>query len=187
MPRRSCWQRGPLPRSACASRSPPRPGAGGGPRSPPASANVARTTALRRLVVTGVIALLVFGFFETVPFAVSCLLLMPSWLPSVLVAMALLGLSIVWVNVGVLTLIQRPTPSHLLGRVDAALTVATTVPQAASIALGAALIAVVDYRVLLAVLAAIIVLSAIYLVSRPDTSLGGPVPTAAAVLVPDES
>jgi MFS family permease len=185
--------------------------------------HIARTPVLRRLLVTGVIALLVFGFFETVPFAVtgqglhrspaflgvleavmgagalaggplaapvmrrageralvalallgcalSCLLLMPSWLPSVLTAMVLLGLSILWVNVGIVTLIQRRTPAHLLGRVDAALTLAVTVPQAASIALGAALIAVVDYRVLLAAMAVVIVISAGYLMGRPGAGL----------------
>jgi MFS family permease len=190
--------------------------------------HVARTPVLRRVLVTGVIALLVFGFFETVPFAVtgqglhrpppflgileallgvgalaggplaapvmrrvgeralvalallgcavSCLLLMPAWLPCVLAAMALLGVSILWVNVGIITLIQRQTPAHLLGRVDAALTVAATVPQAASIALGAALIAVVDYRVLLAAMAVVIVISAGYLVGRPGTAIpAGPV------------
>ncbi len=180
---------------------------------------VGRTPALRRLLITGVIALLVFGFFETVPFtvvgqglhrapaflgvleavmgagallggafaasvmrrtgeralvalallaaAVSCLLLIPSWLPVVMAAMGLLGLCIVWVNVGALTLIQRRTPAGLLGRVDSALTIAVTVPQTASIALGAALVAVVDYRFLLVVMAAVIVISAVCLIG-PD-------------------
>jgi MFS family permease len=180
---------------------------------------VGRTPVLRRLLITGVIALLVFGFFETVPFAVvgqglhrvatflgvleavmgvgalaggafaapamrwagertvvavglvgcavSCLLLIPPWLPAVLVGMGVLGVSIVWINVGALTLIQRRTPTDLLGRVDAALNVALTVPQTASIALGAALIAVVDYRILLVVMAVVVVASAVYLAAEP--------------------
>jgi MFS family permease len=192
---------------------------------------VGRTPALRRLLITGVIALLVFGFFETVPFTVvgqglhrapaflgvleavmgagallggafaasvmrrtgeralvalallaavvSCLLLIPSWLPVVMAAMALLGLCIVWVNVGALTVIQRRTPADLLGRVDAALTIAVTVPQTASIALGAALVAVVDYRLLLAVMAAVIVISVVYLMGGP-----GAVAPARAAPVP---
>jgi MFS family permease len=181
---------------------------------------IARTTALRRLLVSGVIALMVFGFFETVPFAVTgqglhrtpvflgvlevvmgagsvaggvlaaavmrrtgeralvalalagcaaaCLLLMPGSLPVVLAGMALLGLSLVWVNVGAITLIQRRTPAPMLGRVDAALMTAITVPQVVSIALGAALIAIVDYRILLAVMAVVTVVAALYLVGRPD-------------------
>lgn len=59
-------------------------------------------------------------------------------------------------------------PADLLGRVDAALTIAITVPQTASIALGAALVAVVDYRFLLAVMAAVIVISVVYLIGGPD-------------------
>jgi MFS family permease len=176
---------------------------------------VGATPALRRLLVTGVIALLVFGFFETVPYslvsqglhrapaflglleavlgagalaggvlaapvmrrtserallalalltaAAACLLLIPAWLPVVMAAMVLLGLAIVWFNVGAITLVQRRTPAHLLGRVDAALTIAIAVPQTASIALGAALVAVVGYRLLLAVMAVVIAISAAYL------------------------
>jgi len=81
----------------------------------------------------------------------------------VLAAMGLLGLCIVWVNVGAITLIQRRTPTDLLGRVDAALTIAITVPQTVSIALGAALVAIVDYRLLLATMAVVIVIAAAYL------------------------
>jgi hypothetical protein len=51
---------------------------------------------------------------------------------------------------------------------NAALTIAVTVPQTASIALGAALVAVVDYRFLLAVMAAVIVISVVYLIGGPD-------------------
>ena len=188
--------------------------------------HIARTAILRRLMVSGVIALLVFGFFETVPFAVvgqglhrhptflgvlesvmgvgavagavvaarvmrrtgertlvflallaaaaSCVLLIPAWLPAVLAGMALLGFGIVWVNVGWITLVQRRTPAALLGRVDAALTVAITVPQVVSIAVGAALIAVVDYRVLLAVMAVVVAGSAAWLVTGREPAGGGP-------------
>jgi predicted MFS family arabinose efflux permease len=181
--------------------------------------HVGHTPVLRRLLIAGVIALLVFGFFETVPFAVigqglhrapaflgvleavlgvgalaggalaapvmrrtgeralvalalavaavACLLLIPPSLPVVLAAMGLLGVCIVWVNVGAITLIQRRTPADLLGRVDAALTIAVTVPQTASIALGAALVAVVDYRLLLATMAVVIVIAAAYLAGEP--------------------
>ena len=51
-------------------------------------------------------------------------------------ASAALGLCIVWINVGIITLIQLPHPGCLLGRVDAALSFAIVVPQAASIAAG---------------------------------------------------
>jgi MFS family permease len=176
--------------------------------------------ALRQPLIACVIAATVFGFFETVPFAVvaqglhrspeflgvltslqgvgglaggvlaapamrrtseraliasslaacagAALLLMTAWLPLVLVASAAIGLCIVWINVGAITLIQRHTPAALIGRVDATLSFAITVPQAASIALGAALIAAVSYRVLLLAMAAVIGVSALYLAGRRE-------------------
>jgi hypothetical protein len=77
--------------------------------------------------------------------------------------MAAIGLCIVWINVGAVTLIQRRTPGPLIGRVDAALEFAIVVPQAVSIAAGAALIAAVSYRILLIAMAAVIGLAAGYL------------------------
>jgi MFS family permease len=199
---------------------------------------VVRTPALRQPMIACLIAVSVFGFFETVPFAVigqglhrspeflgvlvslqgvgalagaalaavvmrrtseraliagglavcavASLLLITASLPLVLVAGAALGVCIVWINVGAVTLIQRRTPGALLGRVDAALEFAITAPQAASIALGAALIAVVNYRVLLLAMAAVIACSAGYLASRREPSdRGGPQATADALPLAD--
>jgi hypothetical protein len=98
--------------------------------------------------------------------AAAALLPITASLPVVCVASAALGLCIVWVNVGAITLIQRRTPAALPGRVDAALEFAIVVPQAAPIALGAALIAVLDYRILLLAMGAVIGSSAGYLASR---------------------
>src|SRR5215831_12150827 len=160
---------------------------------------IRHTPVLRRLLIGGVIALLVFGFFETVAFSVVSqgLHRAPTFL-GVLEAVMGVGalgggmlaapimrrtseralVAIVWVNVGAITLMQRRTPAALLGRVDAALTVAITVPQTVSIALGAALVAVVDYRFLLAAMAVVIVVAAVYLT-------GGPGSGTAPVLVPE--
>ena len=177
--------------------------------------HVARTPALRRPLVACLIAVTVFGFFETVVFAVvgqglhrspaflgvlnslqgagaliggalaalvmrrtservlmagglaacaaAALLLLTGSLPLVLAGMAAIGLCVVWINVGAITLIQRRTPGPLIGRVDAALEFAIVVPQAMSIALGAALIASVNYRILLVAMAVMIGLAAGYL------------------------
>ena len=95
--------------------------------------------------------------------AAASLLLLTDSLPLVLAAMAAIGLCIVWINVGAVTLIQRRTPGPLIGRVDAALEFAIVVPQAVSIAAGAALIGAVSYRVLLVAMAAVIGLAAGYL------------------------
>lgn len=126
--------------------------AGGGLAAP-----VMRRTGERLLMACGLAAC-----------AAAALLLLTALLPLVLAAMAAIGLCVVWINVGAVTLIQRRTPGILLGRVDAALEFAVVVPQAASIALGAALIAAVNYRVLLLAMAAVIASSAVYLASRRE-------------------
>jgi MFS family permease len=182
---------------------------------------VGRTSALRRLLVTFVIALTVFGFMETISFAIvsqglhrtppflgvllaivaagsiggavlaaplmrrtseravvaasllagaaCCLLLTARVLPVIVIACALFGASLACINVAAVTLLQRRTPAELIGRVDSTLTFAITVPQALSIAAGAALVAVINYSVLLIVIAVVIAASAAYLVSEPDT------------------
>jgi MFS family permease len=100
--------------------------------------------------------------------AAAALLLITPLVPVVALASAGLGLCIVWINVGAVTLIQRRTPPGLIGRVDATLEFAIVVPQAASIALGAALIAAVNYRILLLAMAGVIGFSAVYLASRRE-------------------
>lgn len=89
----------------------------------------------------------------------------------------LIGASLPWIIAGITTLFQRRTPSTLMGRTDAALNVLIAVPQTTAIAAGAALIALVDYRLLLAVMAVLMATSALYLVTRPT---GQPTDTASA-------
>ena len=64
-----------------------------------------------------------------------------------------LGLGIPYTIVGFNTLMQRLTPSAVLGRVASASEAVISTPQALSIAAGAALVAVVDCRILFAVMA----------------------------------
>jgi MFS family permease len=84
-----------------------------------------------------------------VVFAVGTLLLADSELPVVLAGQALFGLGLPWIVVALLTLLQRSTPSHLQGRAFAASELALGAPQTLSIAVGAALVALVDYRLVL--------------------------------------
>jgi hypothetical protein len=195
--------------------------------------HIARTAALRRLSVALVIGASVFGFFETVEFAVvgqglhksapflgvltvmqgigavaggllapwvmrrtseqivaiggllagsaACCLETTGELAIVLPGAALLGTGIVWINVGAITLVQRRTPAGLVGRVDAAANLAVTVPQALSIAAGAAIITLTGYRALLAVMAAGLLLAAVYLRrGRRDRRPGAPAVEKAA-------
>ena len=87
----------------------------------------------------------------------------------VLAGMLLAGLVGPWVSVAAITAIQRRTPSGIVGRVTGAFGLSLSVPQVASVGLGAALIAAVSYRVLLIVVAAVAGLAVSYLLSRPET------------------
>lgn len=96
------------------------------------------------------------------------LLLAPGILAAALLGTALVGASLPWILIGLVTSLQRRTPPELMGRADAAFNVLVTVPQAASIAVGAALLAVVDFRLLLCAMTALMLLAAAFLGTRRD-------------------
>ena len=70
-------------------------------------------------------------------------------LPVVLAGLVLFGIGVPWVLVALFTLLQRSTPAALQGRVYSAVEVLVGVPQMVSIAAGALLVTLVDYRLLL--------------------------------------
>ena len=94
----------------------------------------------------------------------------PPSLPSVLIGDIALGAAIAWLVVALIGLGQRLTPPNLQGRVFAAADTLITTPQTISIALGAALIGLTGYQVLLTAMAAVFALAATYLLTRPDES-----------------
>jgi MFS family permease len=77
------------------------------------------------------------------------------------------GIGLVWLVVAFGTAVQVHTPPRLQGRVDAAWSMLILTPQTVSIAAGAALISVVDYRVLLLVITAVTGTCAALLLIRP--------------------
>ena len=79
------------------------------------------------------------------------LFLVPSLVP-VLAGFAIAGAGLSWAVVAFGTAIQLRTPSDLQGRVYSASDMILVTPQTLSIALGAALITVVDYRILIVVM-----------------------------------
>lgn len=101
--------------------------------------------------------------------AVAVLLLTLPNVATALVAMVLAGLVGPWVSVAATTALQRRTPTDVLGRVAGAFELALTIPQLTSIGLGAALIAVVNYRALLAAIAVVAVIAVVYLFAAPET------------------
>jgi hypothetical protein len=86
----------------------------------------------------------------------------------VLAGMAVFGLVSPWLAVSGITAFQRRTPAAMMGRVFGVLRLALTIPQTASIAIGAALITVVDYRVLLVVIAVAAAASSLLIIGQPQ-------------------
>jgi MFS family permease len=91
--------------------------------------------------------------------------LIPS-LPVVFAAMAVAGLGIVWAVVAIGTAYQRRSALTMQGRVNAAANMLFSVPQTISIAAGAALISIVDYRVEVVAMALGTTLCSFYLLTR---------------------
>jgi MFS family permease len=108
----------------------------------------------------------------------AALLAIPS-LPVVLLAFPIAGVGLSWLIVGFNTAVQTRTPLAIQGRVSAASEISISVAQTVSIATGAALSTAVDYRILLLVMAAVVVGSAGYLVTRRHHS---PAPAAEQLL-----
>jgi MFS family permease len=119
-----------------------------------------RRTGDTRLVGTGM-ALMGFGFIAQAS----------SIDPIILLGVIADGIGFVWLLVGFRTLLQQNTPLRLQGRVNAGADTATDIPQTLSIALGAGLAAVVDYRILLLAMAAIFLTGGIVMyASKPSSA-----------------
>jgi MFS family permease len=96
-------------------------------------------------------------------FAVGASSMLVSRVDVVLVGFAVAGCGVSWAIVGYATAIQLRTPAPLQGRVSSAADVLVGVPQTVSIALGAGLVGIVDYRVLIGLMAAVTVACGAYL------------------------
>jgi MFS family permease len=108
-------------------------------------------------------------------FGLCALLLAVHSLAVVTLGFVAAGLGIVWAIVAFNTSIQTRTPLAIQGRVDAACEVSLSIAQTVSIGTGAALSTLVDYRILLVAMAAVVAVSAAYLLTRRDES---PLPAA---------
>lgn len=82
-----------------------------------------------------------------------------------LAACAVIGLALPPLFVGFTTLLQKRTPQEVMGRASMAVEVVMSTPQALSMAVGAALVAVVSYRVIFLIMAVAAVASAAYLMA----------------------
>ncbi|MBO0826596.1 MAG: MFS transporter [Streptosporangiales bacterium] len=103
-------------------------------------------------------------------FGVGDALMMFAHLPPVLFGCTVAGVGLPWILVALYTLMQRRTPTHLIGRVATTAEVLIGGPQTVSIAIGAALITVVHYQVLLLVMAVVLVGCGLVLGARANAA-----------------
>jgi MFS family permease len=99
-------------------------------------------------------------------FAVGELSFVSHSLPLVLAGIACAGAGIAWLIVGYITAIQMRTPLRLQGRVLAASDTLVNTPQTISIALGALLTTLIDYRILVVLMAVVTAMAGVFLLSR---------------------
>jgi len=100
--------------------------------------------------------------------AIGALATADSSVPVVLAGQALFGFGLPWLIVAAYTLIQRASPAQLQGRVYSAMEIAIGLPQTLSIALGAALVTLVDYRLLIVAEAVVTAAAGVYLLARRE-------------------
>jgi len=99
---------------------------------------------------------------------------------SVLAAAPMIGAALPLMVVSANTLVQRVSPTEIIGRVSSAMDQSFAVPQVASVALGALLVTAVDYRLVLVGMTVMLAVAAGYLyVGRKLTAPVPPVDTAA--------
>jgi len=95
----------------------------------------------------------------------SATMLIPT-VPTVLASAFFIGLGIPMAIVGLFTVAQHNTPQELQGRVSGASSTLVTTPQVVSVAVGAYLVARLDYRILLGLIAVGIALAVTFLAIR---------------------
>jgi cyanate permease len=112
--------------------------------------------------------------FGMLVFSLGTTLLTSGTLAVVVAGKILFGVGIPVIVVALYTLLQRTTPGPLQGRTYSAIEVLVGTPQTLSIALGAAAVAFVDYRVLLLIEAAVVAAAGAWLLTRREQPVPAP-------------
>ncbi|WP_109474450.1 MFS transporter [Ornithinimicrobium cavernae] len=105
---------------------------------------------------------------------------MTSSLPAVVVGLAAVGFGVTWTVVSFITLRQRLTPPRLQGRTGAATAIAINLPQTLVTLVGAAVLGLVDYRLLILVTVVIALVSLVLLPRSGRDSAPAPAPETLA-------
>jgi MFS family permease len=138
---------------------------------------VTAALAMRRV---GEIRLAVGGL---ILFATGTALMSFASLEVVLAGRVCAGAGFPWAIIAIITMLQRLAPDHLQGRVFTAFQVAAGGPQALSIAIGAGLIAVLDYRIVLGTEALVFLAAAVVLSRAREDAPAATEPSAASEAV----
>lgn len=139
-------------------------------------------------IVAGLTAAAVIGRWgEVRVFAIGVTLLavgmtptMTSSLPAVLVGLAAVGFGVTWTVVSFITLRQRLTPPRLQGRTGAATAIAINLPQTLVTLVGAAILGLVDYRLMILVTVLLALASLALLPRSHEDSAPTPAPETLA-------
>lgn len=91
--------------------------------------------------------------------------LIPS-LEGVVPSVVVFGAGVAWVVIAAMTAYQRRSPQEIQGRVSAATNMLFSLPQTISIAVGAALVTLIDYRIEIVIMACVTLLASAYLFTR---------------------
>jgi MFS family permease len=102
-------------------------------------------------------------------FAIACFGFLTPSLGGVLPSVVVFGAGIAWVVIAAATAYQRRSPQEIQGRVSAATNMLFSVPQTVSIAIGAALVTVIDYRIEIVIMALVTLAASAYLLTRSET------------------
>jgi len=115
-----------------------------------------------------------------VAFGIADLALIAPSFAVVVVAGPVAGIGVAWAIVGYSTVLQTRTPFAVQGRVASAADLTISTAQTVSIATGAFLSTVVDWRILFLVMAAVVLSSAVWMLTRRDSRAAAPAATMEA-------
>ena len=101
-------------------------------------------------------------------FSAACFGLLTPSLGVVLPSVVVFGAGVAWVVIAAATAYQRRSPQAIQGRVSAATNMLFSFPQTVSIALGAALVTVIDYRIEIVIMALVTLAAAAFLLTRSE-------------------
>ncbi|MBD0671614.1 MFS transporter [Streptomyces sp. CBMA156] len=116
----------------------------------------------------------------SVVFGLGTVLLLAPSLYAVSAGLVIAGAGIPAALVGLATAAQASTPPRLMGRAQAAVNLSLTAPQALAVGVGSALVAALDFRVVLGVMVAGALLAAVHLIGKPEAPTEPPKAAAGA-------